>query len=401
MVPGTVYRVVRVLGAGGMATIYEVEDTTVGKHYVLKALHAELAGRADLNVRMAKEARTLARLQHPNIVEVVTAGTTQDDLRVPYIVMEKLNGHSLRNVLKRKGRLPAGTVAIIGIELLAALEHAHSQGVVHRDVKPDNVLIHRTRDGGAVIKLLDFGIMKIMTEVSADTGQRFIGTFRYGAPEQLRGEAVTPSSDLYAVGLVLYELLSGRGPFDDEAGEIEIAAAHLDRRAPLLPPDVAPPRLAEAVDRALAKDPHARHRSAAAFADALRAFVHMHDDAAGKAPSAVYEGAISGMGSPAVSNAEAERRASAPELPPLREQSVRAVVRATRPRTSRSSMVLTSVVFAASAVIVVLLFLIAEQMFSPRRRAAATAQPASGAPHEADAAGSDERTAVERAASSR
>ena len=166
-IPGTVYQVLRVLGAGGMGTVYDVEDTTIGKRYVLKTLHSELGDREDLARRMQDEARTLARLHHPNIVEVITAGVTRDDRKLPYYVMEKLNGQTLRVVLDKKGQLDLPHAVHVAIDLLDALDHAHDKGVIHRDVKPDNIFLHRTVSGVTVTKLLDFGVMALL-----DAGQR-------------------------------------------------------------------------------------------------------------------------------------------------------------------------------------------------------------------------------------
>src|SRR6516165_10293876 len=168
-IPGTVYQVVRRLGSGGMGTVYEVEDTTIGKKYVLKTLHPQLGSREDLARRMQDEARTLARLNHPNIVEVITAGITADDLRLPYYVMERLNGQSLRSILTKKGRLDLPYVYHIGIDLLDALDHAHDKGVIHRDVKPDNLFLHRTAAGVTVTKLLDFGIVSVLDGTARET----------------------------------------------------------------------------------------------------------------------------------------------------------------------------------------------------------------------------------------
>src|SRR5450432_4109134 len=124
-IPGTVYRVHHIVGQGGMGTVYDVEDTTVGRRYVLKTLHSDLANRADLALRLSREARALAKLQHPNIVEVYTSGTTKDPLKLPYYVMERLQGQSLRAVLDRKGRLAVQPACDICIDLLDALDHAH------------------------------------------------------------------------------------------------------------------------------------------------------------------------------------------------------------------------------------------------------------------------------------
>ncbi len=274
-IPGTVYRVHRVLGAGGMGTVYDVEDTTVGKRYVLKTLHGDLADRTDLAARLAREARALAKLQHPNIVEVYTSGTTQDSLRLPYYVMERLQGQSLRTVLERKGRLTVEQACDIGIDLLDALDHAHEFGIIHRDVKPDNIFITRGRDGRSLAKLLDFGIIKLATgpgsSATMHTGGRFIGTFRYAPPEQILGRDVTPRSDLYAAGLVLYEMIAGRGPFDDFTGEMEIGKAHIDVNAPALSRFAAvPPIVEQLVMSALQKDPALRPRDAFSFASSLR-----------------------------------------------------------------------------------------------------------------------------------
>src|SRR5271170_2913059 len=228
-VPGTVYRVVRLIGAGGMGTVYDVEDTTIGKRYVLKTLHPQLGAREDLARRMQNEARTLARLNHPNIVEVFTAGVTGDDLRLPYYVMERLNGQSLRLVLEKKGMLDLVHAYHIAIDLLDALDHAHDKGVIHRDVKPDNIFLHRTSAGVTLTKLLDFGIVSLLDSAVQETSGKFMGTLRYAAPEQLRGDLLSPKADVYAAGLVLYEMLAGRGPFDDEGDPHRISAADLQK----------------------------------------------------------------------------------------------------------------------------------------------------------------------------
>ncbi|HEY1956310.1 MAG TPA: protein kinase [Polyangiaceae bacterium] len=274
-IPGTVYRVHRVLGAGGMGTVYDVEDTSVGKRYVLKTLHGDLADRSDLAARLAREARALAKLQHPNIVEVYTSGTTQDSLRLPYYVMERLQGQSLRTVIERKGRLTVEQACDIGIDLLDALDHAHEFGIIHRDVKPDNIFITRGRDGRSLAKLLDFGIIKLATgpgsSATMHTGGRFIGTFRYAPPEQILGRDVTPRSDLYAAGLVIYEMIAGRGPFDDFTGEMEIGKAHIDVAPPTLSRfATVTPVVEQIVMSALQKDPSLRPRDAFSFASALR-----------------------------------------------------------------------------------------------------------------------------------
>ena len=271
-VPGTVYQVVRLLGAGGMGTVYDVEDTSIGKRYVLKTLHAQLGDREDLARRMQNEARTLARLHHPNIVDVITAGVTGDDLKLPYYVMERLDGHSLRYVLDKGGQLELPHAYHIAIDLLDALDHAHDKGVIHRDVKPDNIFLHRTMAAVTVTKLLDFGILSLLDATHNETAGRFLGTLRYAAPEQLRGEKPTAKVDIYAAGLVLFEMIAGKGPFDDAGDPHKVAAAHIHKAAP--PPlssfVVIPKELDALVNACLAKLPGQRPRDAFSLAASLR-----------------------------------------------------------------------------------------------------------------------------------
>jgi serine/threonine protein kinase len=221
---------------------------------------------------MQNEARTLARLHHPNIVEIFTAGMTADDLRLPFYVMERLRGKSLRMVLEEGGKLEISKAYGIGIDLLDALDHAHDKGVVHRDVKPDNVFLHQAA-GVTVTKLLDFGIVSLLDAGEAETAGRFLGTLRYAAPEQLRGDKPTPKMDVYAAALVLYELLAGRGPFDDLGDSHRISAAHLHKTPPPLSKFVAVPSELDALlMAALAKNPEERPKDAFSFATVLRNF---------------------------------------------------------------------------------------------------------------------------------
>ncbi len=272
LIPGTIYRVVRLIGQGGMGTVYEVEDTTVAKLYVLKTLHAELSSRHDLADRMDREARILARLNHPNIVEVITQGTTGDAARLRYYVMQKLSGFPLRTVLSNVGRLGVSHSCNIAVELLCGLAHAHSHNVIHRDVKPENIFIHRCSDGRFETKLLDFGIMTYSGGQATEPCGKFTGTLLYASPEQLQGQSkLTARSDLYSVGLVLYEMLAGRGPFAHEGGDVAVSAAHLLKD----PPPISawarvPQELDELVHCALAKEPAARPPTAAVFANLLR-----------------------------------------------------------------------------------------------------------------------------------
>src|SRR5262245_52425740 len=159
---GTVYRIIRHLATGGMGSVYDVEDTTVEKRYVLKTLHPQLIAREDLARRMRDEAKSLAKLQHPNIVDVITAGITTDAIKMPFYVMERLIGQNLRFVLQKQGPLDPVHCFRIASDVADALEHAHENSIVHRDVKPENIFLHRTPNGITTTKLLDFGIVRLL-----------------------------------------------------------------------------------------------------------------------------------------------------------------------------------------------------------------------------------------------
>ncbi|MFO0739072.1 MAG: protein kinase [Labilithrix sp.] len=275
LIVGTVYRVVRHIGTGGMGSLYEVEDTTVGRHFVLKTLHPELIDREDLAVRMQQEARALGRLSHPNIVEVITAGVTGDAFKMPFYVMERLVGHNLRTVIDARrgepGGVGIGNAYRICIDVLGALQHAHDCSMVHRDVKPENIFLHRSPSGATVTKLLDFGIVRMLNREASLTRGKFLGTLKYSSPEQITGtREIGPASDIYSLALVLYELLVGRGPFDDAGDAFKVGAAHAGQTPP---PPSRFSRVAPGVEKlllhCLEKQPEARPRSAGAFAAEL------------------------------------------------------------------------------------------------------------------------------------
>jgi serine/threonine protein kinase len=253
---------VSVLARGGMATVWVGEDTLLARRVAVKILHPELAFDEALRTRFRNEAVAAARLSHPGIVATYDTG---DDEGVGYIVMEFVDGPNLRRVLDVKGPLPILESVRIGREVAAALEAAHRQGVVHRDVKPANVLV--PPDGS--VKVTDFGIAKAGGGELTRTGT-VVGTARYLAPEQLRGEPVDPRTDIYALGLVLYEMLVGELPFQ---GDTEMAIALARLSTPPAPvrqtrPDC-PSGLARLIMACLALDPADRPPTAQAVADAL------------------------------------------------------------------------------------------------------------------------------------
>jgi len=266
---GTRYRVLSLIGVGGMGSVYEVEHVELGKRFVLKALLRELSRRDDLVQRLRNEWRALARLQHENIVNVTDAGTSGNG--VPFYVMERLDGATLAEILRQKRRLHVLEAVHVAACVLEALSAAHDIGIIHRDVKPANVFMV---NGGGV-KLLDFGIAKIADATGVVTARGLaVGTPRYMSPEQARGERVDGRSDIYATALILYEMLAGVGPFDDVHEANDLLLAHLAREAPPLSSFLSgvSPELERIVLGMLAKDCRQRPAHAREAAENLRNF---------------------------------------------------------------------------------------------------------------------------------
>jgi eukaryotic-like serine/threonine-protein kinase len=259
------YRLKRLLAVGGMGAVWAAEDAVLGREVAVKVLGEALAGDRRAALRLRREARAAGRLAHPGIARVLDLG--EDGAGRPYLVMELLHGESLAARLARAGPLaPAEAVRVVAAAA-DALEVAHRAGIVHRDVKPGNVFV----TGGGDVKLLDFGIASAANE-AALTGGDLLGTAAYLAPERVLGHDATPAADVYALGVLLYELLAGRPPFAGDTGTA-LAMAHVHARpAPLaaVAAQEVPPALAAACERALAKDPAARPPSAAALAALLR-----------------------------------------------------------------------------------------------------------------------------------
>ncbi|MGC4094713.1 MAG: protein kinase [Polyangiaceae bacterium] len=226
LIAGTRYQVQRLIGVGGMGTVYEVEHVELGKRFVLKALLRELSRREDLVIRLRNEWRALGRLEHPNIVTVTDAGTSATG--VPFYVMERLEGETLSERMRRTRRFPVREAVEIAIGVLEGLAAAHQIGVVHRDVKPPNIFLV----GEGRPKVLDFGVAKIQDDPGVVTARGIaVGTPRYMSPEQARGESVDGRADVYSTGLILFEMLCGASPFDDARDANELILAHLVRRA--------------------------------------------------------------------------------------------------------------------------------------------------------------------------
>ena len=262
------------LGRGGMGEVYAALQPSLGRAVAVKLLHPQLATDPSFVDRFRTEALAGSRLSHPNAAGVIDFGAADDG--TPFLVMEHVPGERLACILEREGALPAERACVLVGQILAALDAAHAVGVVHADVKCDNVLVDAARDGSELATLIDFGIARLADREATTDAQVGIvaGTPEYLAPEVIHGEPPTPASDLYAAGVVLYELLTGATPFRGGAPEA-ILHRHLEDEvvAPSLrcPDAEISPALERVVLRALAKDPAMRYASAVEFAAALAA----------------------------------------------------------------------------------------------------------------------------------
>ena len=250
------YDVIRPLGWGGMAEVYLTVDRQLGRQVAVKVIRERYAEDERFVARFRREARAAAALSHPNVVAVHDVGVHDGS---PFIVMEYVPGRTLAEILRDNGSLPPGRVAEIGEAVARALGAAHAAGIVHRDVKPGNVMV--TADGR--VKVLDFGIARALRWTPLTDTPAVQGTAEYMAPEYVRGGGADPRSDLYSLGVVLYELLTGRPPFTGDS-PLQVAYKHLEEAPP--PPDAVrpglPAGLTAVVMRCLAKHPGDRYRRA-------------------------------------------------------------------------------------------------------------------------------------------
>ena len=260
------YELEELVGSGGMSDVFRARDNQLGRRVAIKILHERYAGDPEYLERFRTEARSVARLSHPNIVTVIDRG---EDGGRQYIVFEHVDGENLKELVQRTGRLPVRRAVELTLAVAEGLAFAHQQGLVHRDVKPQNVLLNREGE----VKVTDFGIARSLhVEHGVTQTGTVLGTGEYLAPEQASGKPVSPATDVYSLGIVLWELLAGEVPFLGE-NFVAVALRHVNEPPPSLRErrsDVSP-RLEAAVDRALAKDPARRFASMAAFAKELRA----------------------------------------------------------------------------------------------------------------------------------
>src|ERR671915_2566460 len=251
------YRLDAQVGAGGMSTVYLAFDQTLERRVAIKLMHREIASDSDQLERFRREARAVAQLSHPHIVGVIDAG--EDESR-PYIVFEYVEGETLKERIRRMGRLPMDEAIAYAIEIARALGCAHSHNIVHRDVKPQNVLIDE--EGSA--KVTDFGIARTLDQEGLTADGRVLGTTDYVSPEQALGHDVNGQSDIYSLGVVLYEMLTGHVPFHGE-NQVSVAMKHVREDLPdvqAMRPEVSA-RLAAVLDRMTEKDLGMRHPDAA------------------------------------------------------------------------------------------------------------------------------------------
>lgn len=293
-VPDTVdnrYKVLEVIGTGAMATVYAAEDTRLGRKVALKILRPEQAQDDTFRARFKREAEAVASLNNPAIVAVYDTGSynpsqdgkesdsSDEGTAIPYIVMEYVEGHTLRSILSRGGHLPVRDALGYSEQLLGALQYSHSMGIIHRDIKPANIMVlDRTSENIAKgqpgqIKVMDFGISRAIEEAgeALTKANVVMGSARYMSPEQVSGKDVDARSDLYSAACVIYEMIAGRSPFDAESN-VDLAAKHLSD-TPEPPSKFTPLEVPAGLDavilKGLAKNPDERYQSAAEFAQAL------------------------------------------------------------------------------------------------------------------------------------
>jgi eukaryotic-like serine/threonine-protein kinase len=258
------YRVLKRIGSGGMADVYCAEDSHLGRHVAIKVLHRRFAQDQEFVERFRREAKSAAGLNHPNVVGVFDRGEHEGTY---YIAMELLDGQTLKDMVGSEAPLPQERVIDLGLQILQAAGFAHSHGVIHRDFKPHNVIV----DQQGHAKVTDFGIARAGASEMTETGS-IMGTAQYLSPEQAQGHAVTATSDIYSIGVMLYEMLAGRLPFEGDSA-VAVALKHLSEPpAPISQwrPDVHP-ALEAVVMAALAKDPAQRWQSAEDLAAGLEA----------------------------------------------------------------------------------------------------------------------------------
>lgn len=264
---GNRYEIISQLGGGGMALVYKARDTLLNRPVTVKVLRSEYTGDEEFVSRFRREAQAVAKLSHPNIVSVYDVGQERD---THFIVMEYIEGRNLKQIIKENIKLPINQAIEIASQICAGLQDAHEHGIVHRDIKPHNILV---TDNGRV-KVTDFGIAQMMSSITVTDSGTIIGSVHYFSPEQAKGGATGAKSDIYSVGVVLYEMVTGKVPFEGET-PIAVALKHI-QDSPLTPGKLNPqvsPELERVIMRAMEKDVTMRYMSAGDMARDLRRLI--------------------------------------------------------------------------------------------------------------------------------
>ncbi len=257
------YQLEEFIGQGGMSLVYRAVDLRTGHSVAVKILKSEYNGDKEFLERFQREAQAASLMSHHNIVNLLDVGK-EGDFR--YLVLEYVSGNTLKDIIRQRGRLNAATAIQITVRILSALQHAHDNGIIHRDIKPQNVLVHS--DGH--VKVADFGIARMTNAFTISKGDTVVGSVHYSSPEQASGSMVEATSDIYSTGVVLYEMLTGRVPFVGDT-PVAVAMQHINDAPPPvneLAPDC-PPTVVAVLMKAIAKSPADRYQSAREMADAL------------------------------------------------------------------------------------------------------------------------------------
>lgn len=317
------YRFERTIGEGGMGSIYECTDTKLGRRVAIKTIQPSVTPGFQQVERFQLEAQTTARLQHTHIVQVLDIGLDNP----PYIILEALSGTDLYARIRANGKMSIPRAVMIATQVLSALAAAHEAGVVHRDIKPSNIFLVETPPPGECAKVLDFGVARIIHHERMTIAGDAIGTMQYMSPEQHQGDAVDGRSDLFSLGIVLYEMLAGHRPFLTAGVKRETALKSLLTGAPIPPIPECPAELHAIVCKALALHPSRRFTSAQEMAHALTSFLPRVTQVAAqpdgpakpaRTEATVREGSASPTGQPVGARAPGRQPSLPPQsLPPL------------------------------------------------------------------------------------